>query len=78
MRDVNLTHKDSVIAFEFAALDYSAPHKNHYMYKLEGFDDEVGRPRHPAPGDLHQSGLWDSTAFAFEPRTTMACGTTKV
>ena len=40
MRGVNLTHKDSVIAFEFAALDYSAPHKNQYMYKLEGFDDD--------------------------------------
>jgi PAS domain S-box-containing protein len=40
MRGVNLTHKDSVIAFEFAALDYSAPHKNQYMYKLDGFDED--------------------------------------
>jgi len=40
MRDVELTHEDSVIAFEFAALDYSAPHKNHYKYMLEGFDDD--------------------------------------
>ncbi len=38
--DLSLTHKDSVIAFEFAALDYSAPHKNQYMYKLEGFDQD--------------------------------------
>ncbi|MDH3208579.1 MAG: PAS domain S-box protein, partial [Gemmatimonadota bacterium] len=35
---VSLTYKDSVIAFRFAALDYTAPEKNRYMYKLEGFD----------------------------------------
>ncbi len=31
-------HDDSVISFEFAALDYTAPHKNLYRYRLEGFD----------------------------------------
>ena len=35
---ISLTYKDSVIAFRFAALDYTAPEKNRYMYKLEGFD----------------------------------------
>ncbi|MGB5161417.1 MAG: two-component regulator propeller domain-containing protein [Thermoanaerobaculia bacterium] len=40
INDLSLTYKDSVVAFEFAALDYSAPHKNLYMYKLEGFDED--------------------------------------
>lgn len=36
---IKLTHKDRVICFEFAALDFSAPMKNHYAYHLVGFDD---------------------------------------
>ena len=35
---VNLAHNDSVIGFEFSALDYTAPKKNRYRYMLEGFD----------------------------------------
>lgn len=35
---VELSHKDYLVAFEFAALDYSNPTKNQYQYKLEGFD----------------------------------------
>ncbi len=39
MLDVlELTHRDYVISFEFAALDFAAPANNHYAYKLEGFD----------------------------------------
>jgi diguanylate cyclase (GGDEF)-like protein len=38
--DISLTHKDYVVAFEFAALDYTAPEKNRYRYKLEGFDED--------------------------------------
>ncbi|MCP4405067.1 MAG: hypothetical protein GY801_48170, partial [bacterium] len=30
---------DHVIAFEFAALSYVAPHKNRYRYQLEGFEN---------------------------------------
>jgi signal transduction histidine kinase len=35
-----LSHQDRVISFEFAALDFSAPEKNEYAYRLEGFADE--------------------------------------
>ncbi len=35
---VNLTHKDYLITFEFAALDYCNPNRTHYAYMLEGFD----------------------------------------
>ncbi|MFQ5348916.1 MAG: ATP-binding protein, partial [Thermoanaerobaculia bacterium] len=36
--EIRLGHDDSVIAFEFAGLDFTAPEKNRYMYRLEGFD----------------------------------------
>jgi diguanylate cyclase (GGDEF)-like protein len=39
-RSVNLGFRDKVLAFEFAALDYTAPHRNRFSYKLEGFDPE--------------------------------------
>ncbi len=42
-----LSHRDSVISFEFAALDYTAPQENRYAYKLEGFDrDWIELDRH--------------------------------
>lgn len=37
---IDLTYKDSVISFEFAALGYTAPEKNRYAYKVEGLQDE--------------------------------------
>lgn len=37
---VVLKHKHKVFSFEFAALDYTAPNKNLYRYKLEGYDEE--------------------------------------
>lgn len=38
-----LSHRDRVISFEFAALDFAAPEKNEYAYRLEGFVDEWER-----------------------------------
>jgi signal transduction histidine kinase/ligand-binding sensor domain-containing protein/CheY-like chemotaxis protein len=38
--EIELTHRDYVIAFEFAALDYAAPDLNRYQYKLEGLDKD--------------------------------------
>lgn len=35
---LTLSYRDSVISFEFTALDYVIPQKNHYAYQLEGFD----------------------------------------
>ena len=45
---LTLSYLDRVISFEFAALNYIAPQKNRYRYKLEGFDKgwtEVGSDR---------------------------------
>ena len=37
---ITLTHKHSMIAFDFAALNFRDAQKNQYAYKLEGFDDD--------------------------------------
>ncbi len=37
--DIELSYRDAVFSFEFAALDYHAPQKNQYAYMLEGFND---------------------------------------
>ena len=37
-KSVEVDYGDSVIGFEFAAMDFTAPQKNRYQYKLEGFD----------------------------------------
>ncbi|RME00728.1 MAG: hypothetical protein D6814_02995, partial [Calditrichaeota bacterium] len=36
---VKLSYRDNVIGFEFAALDYSAPSRNQFTYRMWGFDD---------------------------------------
>ena len=38
--ELRLSYHDDVITFEFAALDYSAPSKNLYAYRLAGFNNE--------------------------------------
>ncbi|MCB9078861.1 MAG: SpoIIE family protein phosphatase [Anaerolineaceae bacterium] len=40
LTDLDLSYRDSVFSFEFAALDYTAPEQNRYAYKLEGFDKD--------------------------------------
>ena len=37
--DVVLDYRQSIFSFHFAALDYRAPDKNRYAYRLVGFDD---------------------------------------
>lgn len=40
MNELILTHKDYVIGFEFAALDFSNPTRNKYAYMMEGLDPD--------------------------------------
>ena len=40
LKQLSLSHKDYVIGFEFAALDYTVSQQNKYAYKLEGFDPD--------------------------------------
>jgi signal transduction histidine kinase/ligand-binding sensor domain-containing protein len=37
---ITLSHRETVITFGFAALNYSAPEQNQYAYMLEGFNQE--------------------------------------
>lgn len=46
VEEVSISHKDLVIAFEFAALDFTAVDKNRFQYKLEGFDQKWVNARH--------------------------------
>lgn len=39
-RSIRLSFDQTVLTFEFAALNYTVPEKNQYAYKLEGFDEE--------------------------------------
>ena len=36
---LRLSHRESMVTFSFVAFDYSAPEKNRYAYRMEGFDD---------------------------------------
>jgi PAS domain S-box-containing protein len=38
--EITLSYRQSVLSFEFAALNYRAPEKNQYAYILEGFDTD--------------------------------------
>ena len=39
-RSIVLSHKQTVLTFEFAALNYTVPEKNQYAYKMDGFDKD--------------------------------------
>jgi ligand-binding sensor domain-containing protein len=40
LKDIILSYKDNILAFEFSALDFGNSVKNKYKYKLEGFDKD--------------------------------------
>ena len=37
--EIELSYRDNVVTLEFAALHYSAPGKNRYLYRMAGFSD---------------------------------------
>ncbi|HSO86397.1 MAG TPA: two-component regulator propeller domain-containing protein [Draconibacterium sp.] len=39
-RQIVVSHKEDIITFEFAALEYSSPEKNQYAYQLENFNNK--------------------------------------
>lgn len=38
--EIDLDYNEDFVSFEFAALDYTAPEKNQYRYRLQGLHDE--------------------------------------
>ena len=82
---IDLTYDESFIAFEFAALDYHAPQKNRYAYKLEGFDAgwvDAGGRRYASYTNLtggeylfrvrgsNNDGTWNEAGVAIPLRVT--------
>ena len=57
---IELTHDQDVLAFDFAALNYSHPEKNSYSYKMEGFDKDwiYSGTRHSAMYTSLQPGTY--------------------
>lgn len=77
--EIALSYRDNFIAFEFAALDYTAPHKNQYLYRLEGFDPrwvDAGTRRYQSYSNLrggeyvfrvkgtNNDGIWNREGIA--------------
>jgi signal transduction histidine kinase/ligand-binding sensor domain-containing protein/DNA-binding response OmpR family regulator len=75
-REIRLPHRDNILTFEFAALDFSAPSKNRYAYRMRGFSDawiEAGTERTATftnlpPGSYtfqvrgsNNDGVWNET-----------------
>ncbi|MFL5608780.1 MAG: methyl-accepting chemotaxis protein, partial [Gemmatimonadaceae bacterium] len=82
---VVLSYKQSVMTFEFAALDYTAAEQNEYAYKLEGFDSQwqhVGAQRtasytNLAPGSYtfrvkasNNDGVWNEEGASIRLQIT--------
>jgi signal transduction histidine kinase/ligand-binding sensor domain-containing protein/DNA-binding response OmpR family regulator len=40
VKELSLSYRENIISISFAALDFHAPDKNQYQYRLEGFDDK--------------------------------------
>ena len=38
--DINLSYEDYFFSLDFALLDFSAPKRSHFSYKLEGYDEQ--------------------------------------
>ncbi len=44
VREIEISHKDKLLTFEFSALDFTSPAQNQYQYVLEGFDSTWTSP----------------------------------
>jgi two-component system sensor histidine kinase ChiS len=76
---IELNYRDNFVSFDFAALDFVAPGKNQYAYRMEGLDEgwiQAGTRRHAdypnlPPGDYvfrvkasNNDGLWNEDGVA--------------
>jgi signal transduction histidine kinase/ligand-binding sensor domain-containing protein len=78
---IKLSYRQSYLSFDFAALDYTAPAKNQYAYKMEGLEADwvdAGARRHADYPDLkpgtytfrvkasNNSGVWNEQGAAVQ------------
>jgi signal transduction histidine kinase/putative methionine-R-sulfoxide reductase with GAF domain len=76
---IRLSYRENYLSFDFAALDFNAPAKNQYAYKMEGLDTDwvqAGTRRHADYPDLkpgtytfrvkaaNNSGVWNEQGAA--------------
>jgi ligand-binding sensor domain-containing protein len=55
IESIDLSHSDDVVTFEFAAMDFAAPGRVRYAYRMDGFNDEwidLGNERRVTYTDL--------------------------
>ncbi len=84
---IELSYRDDNVSFEVAALDFTAPEQNRYMYKLEGVDDnwiDLGNRRRITYTDLddgnyvlrvraaNSDGVWNDAGLTLPIRVTPA------
>ncbi len=70
-RELTLSYKDAMFAFDFAALNFNASRQNRYWYKLDGFDREwndVGTTRTATYTNL------DPGRYTFRARAMTSAG----
>lgn len=82
---IQLSYSDNFIAFEFVALDFHAPQKNQYAYKLDGFNEDwvaAGTRRYVSYTNLrggdyvfhvkaaNNDGVWNETGFTLKIHIT--------
>ena len=82
---IDLNYRQNFISFDFAALDYHAPDRNRYQYKLDGVDAdwvEAGARRYASYTNLsggdyifrvkasNNDGVWNDTGLAIPVRVT--------
>ena len=80
-KEITLPYNQNNISFEFSALDYTAPEKNNYAYKMENFDDvwiHIGNNREAhysnlPPGEFvfiangsNNDGSWNETGASLK------------
>ncbi len=82
---IQLSYRDNLFSFEFAALDYNAPEKNQYAYMVEGFDPDwvaAGNRRYASYTNLrggdyvfrvkgsNNDGVWNEQGIAIHISVT--------
>ena len=78
-RALELGYSDNIVTFDVAALDYAAPEKNLYAYRLDGFDarwNDLGNDRRITYTNLdggdytlrvkasNSDGVWNESSFS--------------
>lgn len=80
-KEINLSYKDKILSFEFAALNYTNPERNQYQYRLVGFNNiwqNIGNQRSVTftnlnPGSYilkvkgaNNDGYWNDTPISIK------------